>query len=609
MSHDFFKSSLPIALAVAGISALPAVAATVPAETPADAAVAVNAPAAADSVASPAERTYMGQQVVVAQGDNYQPKTSSWLKQIRATGAIQSEFFFNEYDPGIKNDHFDQIVRNNTFFDLTVTAPYVAIGGRFQFTKWPIPGFTNQPLYEGWGVPYFWATGNYKGYQLTVGDFYEQFGSGFILRAYQDRPIGVDGALRGGRLKLNPVNGLYITALAGKQRFYWHHNPSWIWGGDLEWSLDESFSKAFGSDYGLTLGASYVGKHQKDQEIFSDDRLSRLNLPLNEAAFDGRFNLRLHNFNIQGEYATKNNAPNVINNYTYGRGSAEMLTVSYSRKGFSAFIQGKRSQNMSWLSDRMVNDYELNNGRLSFMPPFTMTQTYTLAAMYPYGTQYDGEWAYQAEVRYLFKKGTPLGGRYGTNVRLSASYISGLDWNTPTGKYTPVRGTNGPSAAFWKIGALYYADLNFEINKKFNKHLSFTLFYLFQKYSMEYIRKEPQPMVTANIFVLEGQWKILPKTQLRWELQYLTTKQDEGDWMCALVELSLAPHWMFTVTDTYNNGVTRKNYYKAMITYNYKANRFTLGYGRTRKGYDCSGGVCREVPSSKGFSLTYNYTF
>ncbi|MDE6217400.1 MAG: hypothetical protein K2F64_00175, partial [Muribaculaceae bacterium] len=509
MRHDFSLISIPIAFLAFALPAQQASASSVEAEM---------SMVSADTIV----RTSLGSSYNALSSEDVQkPESKSWIKQLRATGAVQSDFLFNEYDPGIKNDHFDQIVRNNTFFDLTLSAPYVSAGARFQFTKWPLPGFAKQPLYEGWGVPYFWATGNYKGYQLTVGDFYEQFGSGFILRAYQDRALGVDGALRGGRIKMNPVDGLYITGLVGKQRYYWHHNPALVWGADAEWSLDESFSKAFGSNYGLTLGFSYAGKHQAEQLIYTDDTsTSRLNLPVNEGAFDGRFNLRLHNFTIQGEYATKNNAPNVINNYTYGRGSAEMLTLSYSTKGLSAFLQGKRSQNMSWLSDRKVNDYLLNNGRLSFMPPFTMTQTYTLAAMYPYGTQYDGEWAFQGELRYLLKKGTPLGGKYGTNLRLSASYISGLDWNTPTGKYTPVKGSNGPGAAFWKIGALYYADLNFELNKKINRKLSFTLFYLFQKYSMEYIRKEAEPMVTANIFVLEGQWKIRPKTQLRWELQY-----------------------------------------------------------------------------------------
>lgn len=606
MKYDFLRLTLPLTIVSLASAAVLAEPASAPAAA-ADADIVKTDSAFVSNKEIP--RTFMGK-TVMASGDVYKPKTASWLKQIRANGSLSTEFMFSEYDPSIMDYHYDQKVRNQTYFDLTLNAPYLAVGARFEFAKWPLPSFINQPLYEGWGVPYFWATANYKGYSLTAGDFYEQFGSGMLLRAYQDRNLGIDGALRGARLKLNPVNGLYITGLVGKQRYYWHHNPALIWGGDVDWNLDETFNKAFGSDYGLNLGFSYVGKHQgqtfeRNPANFDE----RLNFPENEAGFGGRFNLRLRNFTILGEFATKNNAPNLANNYSYGRGDAEMLSVSYSKKGFSAFLQAKRSKNMAWLSDRMVYDLKIPNGRVNFMPPFTMTQTYTLASMYSYATQYDGEWAFQGEVRYLFKKGTPLGGRYGTNVRLSASYISGLDWNSPTKKYTPVAGSNGVGAAYWKIGPLYYADLNFEINKKFNKHLSFTLFYLWQKYSMEYIRQEASPMVNAHVFILEGQWKIRPKTQLRWELQYLLTKQDEGDWMCALVELSLAPHWMFTLTDTYNNGHTRKDYYKAMVTYNYRANRFSLAYGRTRAGVDCSGGVCRTVPATKGFTLTYSYNF
>ena len=240
-----------------------------------------------------------------------------------------------------------------------------------------------------------------------------------------------------------------------------------------------------------------------------------------------------------------------------------------------------------------------------------MTQTYALAAMYPYATQPEGEWAFQGEVRYLFKKGTPLGGKYGTAVRLTGSYISGLGQTVPPGDdpQNPPVGSDGYAAPFWKIGGLNYADINFELNKKLSRKFQFTLFYLFQKYNQEVVEGHGVNgnMVTANTFIFEGQWKMAKRTQLRWEMQYLTTKQDLGDWLAGLVELSLAPHWMFTVTDTWN--LSGHDYYSAMVTYNYRANRFSLSYGRTRAGYNCSGGVCRWVPATKGFSVTYNFTF
>jgi hypothetical protein len=45
------------------------------------------------------------------------------------------------------------------------------------------------------------------------------------------------------------------------------------------------------------------------------------------------------------------------------------------------------------------------------------------------------------------------------------------------------------------------------------------------------------------------------------------------------------------------------------VTGNYRSNRLMLSYGRTRAGYNCSGGVCRYVPATRGLSISYNYNF
>ena len=612
------------AMLMAAFVALPASAAETEAESNAEgvATAPVAAEAASQAMAqasseaeSPASQISVdGYSTASAQAE----KAPSWWKQIRVNGAVQTEFHFPIKDDLTADQGYaGKKVLNNTYFDLAITAPYLSLGGRFEFAKWPLPAFYDTPGYAGWGVPYLWATGRYKWFQLTAGDFYEQFGSGLILRAYNERNMGIDNSIRGGRLKLNPVSGLYLTALGGTQRYYWHHNPAIIWGGDAEWSIDETFSKAFNYNYGVNLGFSYVGKSQSQTNyyLWDADELMKLYFPETVAAFDYRLKLRLKNVNILAEGAYKSEDPCAYNNFTYGNGHAELLTVSYAKKGTSAFVQAKRSQNMRFLSDRMQNDLQ-GNGNINHLPAFSMTQTYTLAALYSYATQSDGEWAFQAEIGHLFPRGTALGGKYGTNVRVSASYISGLGHMPSVAYQKAAPGSDGYRPAYWQIGSLYYADANVEIKKKLTKNFSLSLFYLFQKFNL-YVLQGHGGMMTTNVAVVEGQWKMAKKVQLRWELQYLATKADEGDWMGALVEISFAPHWMVTLTDTYNNSrkvdgawlSDRKNYYKAMVTYTYKANRFSLSYGRTRSGYDCSGGVCRLVPATNGLSLTYNYTF
>ena len=547
-----------------------------------------------------------------------QPELTGWQKfkqtpfcnyfsKSRLNGAVQTEFLIPFEDEAIGTGTYDSPVLNNTYFDLTFNAPYLSVGARLQVTEWPLPGFEND--FKGWGVPYIWATGSYKWAQLTVGDFYQQFGSGLVLRSYEERSLGIDNAIRGGRLKLNPIDGLSFTALGGKQRRYWDWNDSWVWGGDVEWSFNETFRNAFNPKFGWSMGFSYVGKYEGDEDIFTPDMNYKLNLPNKIAAFDVRTKLRIRNFNILAEFATKSSDPNADNGYIYRPGTAALLSATYSSKGFSAFLQAKRSDNMSFRSKRSMVGV---SSFINHMPAFTTTQTYALAAMYPYATQPDGEWAFQGEVRYNFKRKTPLGGRYGTQVRVSGSYIAGLNRNYPDPS-NPVNviGSDGAGAAFWEMGQTFYADANIEINKKLTKNLSLTLFYLYQNYNQAVVEGHGHngDMVKSNIFVLEGQWKMSKKCQLRWEMQYLQTKQDRGDWIAGLVELSVAPDWMFTITDTYNIGETNLNYYSALVTYTYKANRFQVGYGRTRAGYNCSGGVCRWVPASKGFTIAYNYNF
>ena len=88
----------------------------------------------------------------------------------------------------------------------------------------------------------------------------------------------------------------------------------------------------------------------------------------------------------------------------------------------------------------------------------------------------------------------------------------------------------------------------------------------------------------------------------------MNSTEERGDWVAGLIEFSFAPHWMITVSDEYNCG-EGDNFYEVLGTYSYKANRFTFGYGKVKAGFNCSGGVCKWVPQTEGFKVTYNYTF
>jgi hypothetical protein len=526
--------------------------------------------------------------------------------QVTLSGSIQSDILVPEEDEKIGAEHSDDKVLTNTYLDLKLGSKYVDAGARFEFLKYPLPGY--EPDFKGWGVPHFYVKGHYKNVELTAGDYYEQFGSGFVLRTYEERSLGIDNALRGGRLVYKPVEGVTLKALTGKQRRYWHHNDALVSGADIEVGLDQFIKALQNHDTHITLGGSWVNKHEKasDDAIFVD-ATHKLALPEYVNAWDARVNLTHKGFSILAEYAQKTQDPSFDNGYHYGTGNVAMLSTSYSQKGMSILLQAKRSEGMSFRSRRSMNGI---SSYINHLPAFTHDQTYALAAQYPYATNPNGEWAFQGEFGYSFKKGTTLGGKYGTKLKLNVSHVRGLDYD---GVKNPVAegrvmGSDGYKTAFFKMGETYYQDIDVQMEKRFTKDFSLILMYMNERYNMTVIEGHGG-MIKSNILIADGKYKFSPKLTLRCELQYQFCKGDDGDWAYGLAELSWAPHWMFTVSDMWNCGETKVHYYQALVTYNIKSHRIQAGYGRTNAGFNCSGGVCRWVPATRGFTLSYNYSF
>lgn len=534
-------------------------------------------------------------------------------ENVTLNGSIQSDILLPQEDKaiGTKYDSNSDIL-TNTYADLHLRSKWVDAGARVEFMEYPLPGFERD--FQGWGVPHIYVKGKFgSGWEITLGDFYDQFGSGFIFRAYEERSLGIDNSIRGLRLNMSAIDGLNLKVLGGLQRRYWDWDDEAIVGGaDAELNIDRFSTKMQDKGINWMLGASFVAK-KEDDEMIMVNPVQRLNLPEVVSAFDVRTRYQQGNYSLMAEYAMKSQDPSFDNGYIYKKGNALMLSASYSKRGMSALVQAKRSEDMSFRSRRSVNGTSVF---LNHMPAFAYQHTYALAALYPYATQMaNGEWAMQGEFGYTFKRNTALGGKYGTTLKLNMSYIRAIDREPVTdGK---LMGTDGYTSSFFKFGdETYYQDINLQLEKKISKAFKLNLMYMNQRYNQGVIEGHGG-MINSNIFVGEGKYQFNKKLTLRGELQYLTTSHESGDWMYGLLELSVLPYLMFTVSDMYgkpavNGGLEygdKEHYYMASVTFNYNAHRIMAGYGRTRAGYNCSGGVCRYVPASKGVNISYNYSF
>ena len=475
---------------------------------------------------------------------------------------------------------------------------------RAELTEWPMLGYDTD--FGGYGISHLHVGANFDWGKITIGDVYGQFGSGMVLRLYEDRALGVDNALRGGKIEATPYKGIYFTALGGKQRRYWncYDDGAWGWnykqdavlGANLELGLQEWIPQLQDAGANLTIGGSYVSKYQKaDTILFIDPSAMQAymyNLPDWVGAGSVRAQLQMKGWNAMVEYAYKANDPSILNNYSYNHGEALLMSLSYSQKGLAVLAQVKRSENMSFRSDRQAN---LIAGTINHMPPFAMQHTYMLTSLYPYSTDLiANEWAFQGEVRYTWKRGTAMGGKYGTTLKLNASHI---------------RGTT--DTWFGMSEEPYYTDVNLELNKKINKQWYIGAMAMYQTYNKRIIGKSG--IARSGIGVVEAKYAMNKKVQMRAELQYLYSRQYEGQWIAALYELSLWRQLVLSGQWMYNIGhapdATNGHYYTVAATYTHGAHRLMAGYTKTRAGFNCSGGVCRYVPEQQGVTLTYNFTW
>lgn len=524
----------------------------------------------------------------------------------RLTGNFQADIQFYNKDSAIGAPVVPEKALFNSFANFNYTKGNFSAGFRYEGYLNTLQGFPNQGgKNNGIGIPIRFATYKADELEITAGNFYEQYGSGIILRSYEDKGLGYDNAFDGIKLKYEPTKGINIKGMFGQQRLYFAKGPGIVRGIDGEINMNEAIPFFANYQGQLIIGGSFVSKYQKDSDPIYI-------LPENVAAGAGRINFSRGKISFNGEYSMKINDPSSDNNFIYKQGEALLVNASYSAKGIGVLISGKRIDNMSFRSDRNEN---LNNLNINYLPAITKATTYSLLAMYPYATQPNGELGGSIDVMYKFKKESLLGGKYGTDISINFSRVNALR-KIKFNDTIPVNksGTDGYYAPWFDAGKeIYYQDFNIEVNKKLSDKIKFSCIYQYLIYNYDVVRGVSEHgMVYANTGVLDFSYKVRSNKTIRAEVQGLFTKQDMQSWAMGLIEFT-TPSWFVTVYDQYNFGNTEKNkrfhYFTVSCGYTKKSNRIQLSYGKQKEGIMCVGGVCRAVPASNGFALSVSSTF
>ena len=432
-------------------------------------------------------------------------------------------------------------------------------------------------------------------FSVTVGTLYDQFGSGLLFRAWEDRALGLNNALTGARLAYNFKDIVAVKALWGMPRYGMKFSETQVKGADLSFVV--SNLAGWNNTY-LAVEGSLMDRYEA-----LDDDMRQDGCNPNCTGWSGRVNLESNGFFLKGEYVDAGtkyfydlNYAGVGQMYHRKRGNAQLIETGYNARGLGVNMTLRR---LEWMGSKVLNEGTSVTNLLNYVPAMCTQYTYMLTTINPYSSQTgdiklgfenSGEIGGQLDVFYNFRRGTALGGKRGMKVHANFSTY-----------YTIAQeGT-------FKPGNLLFRDMSVDVEKQWSKKFKSTLLWSMQTWSPK--AGANKTLYVSNIFVADLLYKFTETLSTRLELQYLLTYEDQKDWMAALLEVNFAPHWSVYVSDMYNHGSTGIHYYNGGVSYTKSRTRLALGYGRYRDGYICSGGVCRTIPAYTGANLALTMSF
>jgi len=448
-----------------------------------------------------------------------------------------------------------------------------------------------------------------KDLTITAGYIYDQVGSGILFRAYEDRGLLIDNALVGFQLKYKLNSHITLKGMTGQQKDNDFGSTSAADNSLL--TLSQRYApviKVFNAEGDYNIGKAHlipgIGFLNRTLDQASMNSIvNTLDGYVKSAQFEPMYNmyaftayntLTIGNFSwyAEGAYKTHEAVVNLANVLVDKPGNVEYTTLGYAQKGIALNVTGKRTD---FFVMRTSPNQTLTDGLLNWQPIVADLRPQRLMSRYSPASQDISEMAGTADL-----------------------LIAPSDYLNSQFTYTHIDDLNGQDL---------YREIYGEASYRGVKSWIFSGGAQYLEYNQAVYDSKTLPMLYAITPFGEVTYRFTNTKSLRFEMEYMNTKQDYGSWVFALLEYNLAPRWSFSASDMYNikpnpasndpnvNETTLvvpsqgNNYYDLYISYTKAANRFSVAYVKQVDGINCSGGVCRYEPAFSGVRATITSSF
>jgi hypothetical protein len=537
----------------------------------------------------------------------------------RVTGNLQSNgnFFISDPRVGASNTpQYDyQKFGAETWMNLNYSNWGFDFGLRFDM-------FNNSNLlnptgsYSDEGIGRWYVHKNINKFEFTGGYIYDQIGSGIIFRAYEERALMIDQALKGIKVGYNFNDNWRLKAFTGRMKRQFDEYTTVVRGGALDgfFKLDSASSVTFAPGIGVVARTySEATVNQIANTIATYPPQDSIGVQFNTYAASLYNTMTAGNFTWYAEGAVKSD--DVMYNPfepTATGGTGKLInepgytvysSLTYAQEGLGITLEGKRTDNFAF---RNSPDQIAIQGTINFLPPMARQNTYRLTTRFAPATQELGEQALQLDAKYAINKRMSVGFNFSDIYLLDGTEI----YREIAPEFT------------------YKKDRKWQVLAGVQL-LKYNIFVYQAKRDeaddpdiLGFLASGDADYVEALTPYTEFLYKLSAKQSIRVEAQYLRTDDEFGSWLNGLVEFGWAPHWLIYVSDMYKLKHDESKEYSSDktkfdgihfpsmgVVYTYRANRFSFAYVKQVEGINCAGGICRYEPAFNGFRLNVNSSF
>ncbi len=440
-----------------------------------------------------------------------------------------------------------------------------------------------------YGIGAYTITKEMDDLTISVGNIYDQIGSGILFRSYEDRGLLIDNALIGLEVKYKLGKNILLKGFGGQQKKILARLEPVIKGFNAEGDYSVGKSHLIPGIGVLNRTLDDASMTQIASNINTQDLSTRFNPRWNMYAFTAYNTLTYKNLSwyAEGAYKTHEAIPDTglgTKTLVDKAGTVAYTTINYGKKGFAVNISAKRTEN--FFNRTSPYDILANSGMINWQPIVARLRPERLMSRYTPASQDLSEMATTADIMYAPNDKTNFTFTYTNINKLDNSKL----YRELFGEFVYDGGKS------WKFqGGLQYLEYNTPV-----------------------YRVDPkQTYLYAITPFTEITYLISDNKSLRFEAQYMNTKQDFGSWVFALLEYNLAPKFSISASDMYNISPNLNNpddkkanhYYSIYGAFTKGPHRLSVAYVKQVAGVNCSGGVCRYEPAFSGIRTTLSTRF